>query len=101
LNFTLNCKPKKLLQEIFQIGFSGGFPNVTVAVMSPKPPRLHASVASGRSSNALKQNKNCHSSTMGQDNLNGAMLCGIAGKLYFSTFTGAFAQKIARKLYVK
>jgi hypothetical protein len=77
VNFKLDCKPKELLQEVFELGLSVVFPDVT----------LPASVASGeRSSNVLKQVNSCQRSTVGQDRLNGfttlSINCDLARKPY-------------------
>lgn len=103
-NFHVQSKPKDLLQEIIKLGLSGVFPNVTIALRIFLC--LPASVASGeRSFNVLKQVKNYHRSTMGQERLNGlAMLninCDIARKLDFSAVISAFAHKKARKAHFK
>ncbi|XP_065650734.1 zinc finger MYM-type protein 1-like [Hydra vulgaris] len=87
-NFTSDCKPKELFQEILELGLSGVFPNISIALRIFIS--LPVSVASGeRSFNVLKQVKNYHCSIMGQERLNGlAMLninCDIARKLDFST----------------
>ncbi|XP_065672106.1 zinc finger MYM-type protein 1-like [Hydra vulgaris] len=103
-NFTSDCKPKELFQEILELGLSGVFPNISIALRIFIS--LPVSVASGeRSFNVLKQVKNYHRSTMGQECLNGlAMLninCDIARKLDFSTVVSAFAKAKARKAFLK
>ncbi|XP_065650752.1 uncharacterized protein LOC136078864 [Hydra vulgaris] len=103
-NFTSDCKPKELFQEILELGLSGVFPKILIALQIFIS--LPVSVASGeRSFNVLKQVKNYHRSTMGQERLNGlAMLninCDIARKLEFSTVVSAFAKVKARKAFLK
>jgi hypothetical protein len=75
--------PKELLQEVFELGPSVAFPNVTIALRIFVT--LPASVASGeRSSNVLKQVNSCQRSTVGQDRLNGfttvSINCDLARK---------------------
>ena len=103
-NFKLECTPIILLKEIFELGLSGVFPNLTIALRIFIS--LPASAASGeRSFNVLKQIKNYHRSTMGQERLNGlAMLninCDIARKLNFSEIITAFSEQKARRAFVK
>ena len=86
MNFKEECKPTLLLKEIFELGLSAVFPNITIALRIFNS--LPASVASGeRTCNVSKQIKTYHSSTIGQERLNGlAMLninCDIARKLAF------------------
>ena len=93
-----------MLQEILELGLSGVFPNISIALRIFIS--LPVSVASGeRSFNVLKQVKNYHRSTMGQERLNRlAMLninCDIARKLDFSTVVSAFAKAKARKAFLK
>ena len=85
MNFKEECKPTLLLKEIFELGLSAVFPNITIAlrIFNSFP----ASVATGeRTFNVLKQLKT-YRSTIGQERLNGlAMLninCDIARKLAF------------------
>ena len=103
-NFKFECTPIILLKEIFELGLSGVFPNLTIALRIFIS--LPASAASGeRSFNVLKQIKNYHRSTMGQERLNGlAMLninCDIARKLNFSEIITAFSEQKARRAFVK
>ena len=103
-NFKLDCTPKKLLEEILGLGLLGVFPHITIALRIFIS--LPASTASGeRTFNVLKQIKNYHRSTMGQERLNGlAMLninCDIARKLDFSNIIAAFSEQKARKAFVK
>ena len=85
MNFKEECKPILLLKEIFELGLSAVFPNITIALRIFNS--LPASVASGeRTFNVLKL-KTYHRSIIGQERLNElAMLninCDIARKLAF------------------
>ncbi|EMP31428.1 Bromodomain-containing protein 8, partial [Chelonia mydas] len=104
MNFKLNCTPKELLQEMLELGLSGVFPNITLALRIFVS--LPASVALGeRTFNVLKQVKNYHRSTMGQEHVNGLAMLNInydiAQKRDFSSIISAFAEKKARKAFVK
>ena len=67
-NFKMGCNPKELLQEILELGLSAMFPNTILALRIFVS--LPASVTSGeRTFNVLKQVKNYHRSTMGQERL--------------------------------
>jgi hypothetical protein len=69
VNFKLDCKPKKLLQEILELGLSGLFPNNTISLRIFVS--LPATVASSeRIFNVLKQVKNNYRSAMGQCRMN-------------------------------
>ncbi|XP_065682505.1 uncharacterized protein LOC136095772 [Hydra vulgaris] len=75
-NFKLDCTPNKLLEEILGLGLSGVFPNITIALRIFIS--LPASIASGeRTFNVLKQIKNYHRSTLGQERLNGLAMLNI------------------------
>jgi predicted nucleotide-binding protein (sugar kinase/HSP70/actin superfamily) len=64
----LHCKPKDLLQDILELGLTGVFPNITIALHIFI--NLPASVARGeRTFNVLKRVKNYYRSSMGQDKL--------------------------------
>lgn len=97
------CKPKDLLQEILELWLAGAFPNIAVALRIFLS--LPASVASGeRSFNVLKQVKNYHRSTMGQERLNELAMLNIncdKRLLDFSALISEFAQTKSRKALLK
>jgi hypothetical protein len=61
VNFKIDCKPKKLLQEILEFGFCVAFPSITVVMCVSVS--LPLSVASGeRTFILLQQVKNYYRS---------------------------------------
>jgi hypothetical protein len=70
VNFELDCKPKELLQEVFELSLSGVFCNITIELRTFVS--LPASLDSiERIFNVLKQVMNYNRSSTGQDHLNG------------------------------
>jgi hypothetical protein len=89
VNFKLDCKPKELLQEVFELRLSGVFCTITIEL------RTFVSLHSiERIFNVLKQVRNYNRSSTGQDHLNGfetlTINYDVARKLEFSSLSNTF-----------